>query len=140
MRLFLLAAAFAALACSGDDNGSPTDNNGGPDGDIAVGNNFFDPATFNSTVGTPVVWAWVPGAVVHNVVFDDQAPGSGDKSSGTFVRTFTAAGTYGYHCSIHGAAMSGVVNVAASGQTGGSGGGGGGGGGGGSGGGGGYDY
>jgi len=122
----LLSVVFAAAACG--DDGGPTDNNGNPTGDVAVGNNVFDPATFNATVGEEVVWAWAEGAVTHNVTFDD-GPSSPSQSSGTYTRTFTAAGTYPYHCTIHGTAMSGTVVVtAAGGSTGGTGGGGGGGG------------
>ena len=44
--------------------------------------------------------------------FDDGSNiSSGSQSSGTFSRTFTAAGTYKYHCTIHGSAMSGQVVV-----------------------------
>lgn len=135
MRFLTLiaAAAFGLLGCSGDDGPSGPVN--GSDGDIAIGDNFFNPATFTTTVGTPVVWAWT-GTLAHNVTFVDQAPGSGDRTSGTFSRAFTAAGSYGYFCTIHGAgAMSGTVTVTAA-DIGGGGGGGGGSGGGGSGGGG----
>jgi plastocyanin len=70
-----------------------------------------------------VTWKWDscsdPGAyggystcVSHNVTFDDGSNlSSGSQSSGTYSRTFPAAGTYKYHCSIHGAAMSGQVVV-----------------------------
>jgi plastocyanin len=37
-------------------------------------------------------------------------PNSGDRSSGTFTVTFSTAGTYNFHCSIH-AGMTGVVTV-----------------------------
>ena len=119
MRMsLLLPLLFAAVACSDD---GPSDDDGDPTGDITVGNNFFNPSAFSATVGEAVVWAWADGAVTHNVTFDD-GPESNDQSSGTYSRTFTAAGTYPYHCTIHGAAaMSGTVTVAASG-TGGSGG------------------
>jgi plastocyanin len=126
----LTAAALALLACGGDDNGSNGPNP--PEGDIAVGNNFFNPSTFNATAGQAVTWAWASGSVTHNIVFDDGAPGSGNQSSGTFERTFSTPGEYTYFCSIHGASvMSGVVNVAAggSGDSGGNDGGSGGGGG-----------
>jgi plastocyanin len=113
-----------AVACS-DDEG-PTDNNGNPPptGDVTVANNTFTPATFTATVGETVTWAWAAGAVTHNVTFDD-GESSPNQSSGTYSRTFNAAGTYPYHCTIHAPSMSGVVNVGASGGTGGSGGGGG---------------
>jgi len=119
----LTAAALALLACSGDDSNEP---NPPAAGDISVGNNFFNPQTFAATAGTPVTWTWASGSALHNIVFDDGAPGSGNQSSGTFQRTFAAPGAYGYFCSIHGASvMSGVVNVTAAGGSGGSGGGGG---------------
>jgi plastocyanin len=126
--LTLLAAAMlAVLACSGDDS-SPSQPNPPAAGDITVGNNFFDPATFTATAGETVTWVWAAGSTVHDIVFNDQAPGSGQKSSGTFERTFAAPGQYGYFCSIHGASvMSGVVNVSAPGGSDDGGGGGGGG-------------
>lgn len=39
---------------------------------------------------------------------------SGVFSSGVFVHTFSTAGTYGYHCLVHGSSMSGGVEVGAS--------------------------
>jgi plastocyanin len=130
--LTLLTAATLALLACGDDNGS-NGPNPPAEGDITVGNNFFNPAAFSATAGQTVTWAWASGSVTHNIVFDDGAPGSGNQASGTFERTFSAPGDYTYFCSIHGASvMSGVVNVAAggSGDSGGSTGGGSGGGGG----------
>jgi len=37
---------------------------------------------------------------------------SGVFSSGVFVHTYNTAGTFGYHCTVHGIAMSGSVTVA----------------------------
>ncbi|HUF34522.1 MAG TPA: plastocyanin/azurin family copper-binding protein [Gemmatimonadales bacterium] len=138
--LLVLPLAAAALGCGSD--GGPTGNGNTPEGDILVRNNFFSPANFEATVGEQVVWAWNSGGILHNVTFDDGAPASPDQGSGTFARTFTAAGDYGYHCTIHGATvMNGTVSVGAAGGTGNEGGGGGSDGGtGGGGGGGGYDY
>jgi hypothetical protein len=131
MRFFvLLVGAVGLLGCGGDDGPSGPEN--GPSGGITIGDSFFEPANLTATVGTPVVWTWT-GSLAHDVEFLDQAPGSGPRTSGTFSRTFTAAGNYGYFCSIHGAGvMSGTVTVSAEdiGGGGGSGGGGGGGGGG----------
>ena len=133
MRISMLLAPLLLLAaaCS-DDDGGPTDNNGNPPaGDITVSNNTFTPGTFAATAGETVTWAWAAGAVTHNVTFDD-GEHSPNQSSGTYTRTFPAAGTFPYHCTIHGQSMSGVVNVGAAGGSGGAGSGGGGGGG--------YDY
>jgi plastocyanin len=125
---WLAALALAGLACSSGEDISSMGP--GPTGDVTVGNNVFTPATLNVDVGRTVTWVWSPGGVNHNVTFDDGSPGSATQSSGNFQRTFATAGSFAYHCTIHGAAvMHGVVNV-----------GGGGGGGGGTGGGGGYDY
>ena len=49
--------------------------------------------------------------VSHSVTFDD-AVTSPTQDHGTFSRTFAAAGTYNYHCVVHGAAaMSGSITV-----------------------------
>jgi plastocyanin len=119
-------------ACGGgsDSTTGPMDGQGNT---VTVGNNFFSPAELSVAPGTTVTWSWAAGAVEHNVTFDD-GQHSATQSSGSFPRTFSAAGTYPYHCTIHGAAvMHGTVTVtsgSSSGGTGGSGGGGGGGGGG----------
>lgn len=123
-----LCAASVMLSSGCGDSNSPSNP---PAGDILVKNNFYDPATFQVTTGTKVTWAWESGGVEHTVTFNG-GPDSDRKSSGTFERTFTAAGTYPYHCLVHGLSMSGTVTVTASaGGSGGDGGGGGGGGGGG---------
>jgi plastocyanin len=129
--LMLAAAGVAALACSGDDSPSgPTD--GGGTSTVSVGPNgslTFSPATLTVPVNTTVTWNWNSGGVVHNVTFPDGTT-SGDKSSGTFGRTFGTAGNFTYLCTLH-AGMNGTVSVTSSSGdtgTGGTGGGGGGGG------------
>ena len=122
-----LIAIPVALACGSDGN-APGD--GGTTGDIIVRNNFFDPTPFAATVNQTVVWGWSEGAVEHTVTFDG-GPTSDLQSSGSFERTFTAAGSYPYFCQVHRAlGMLGVVTVTAPAGGGGGGGGGGNGGGG----------
>lgn len=117
--------AVVALGCGGS-SGTPAGPN--PTGDITVGNNFFNPSTFSVAAGTTVTWAWSSSGVQHNVTFDDGGPNSTTQGSGEFQRTFTIAGSYPYHCTIHGAAvMSGTITVTAAGTGTGTGGGGGGG-------------
>ncbi len=86
---------------------------------VSVTNNVFSPASKTVAVGTEVTWAWNSCTgdgyngqmcVSHNVVFDDGAI-SGLMDQGTYSRTFTVAGTYPYHCAVHGAAMSGSITV-----------------------------
>jgi plastocyanin len=118
-------------ACGGGSNSptGPMDTGGNT---VTVGNNFFSPVDLSVAAGTTVTWNWAAGAVEHNVTFDD-GQHSATQSSGSYPRTFSAAGSYPYHCTIHGAAvMHGTVTVAGSGTSGGGGGGGMGGGG--------YDY
>jgi plastocyanin len=126
-RSIMLAALVAVAACS-DDNGDGGSNP--PEGDVIVENNDFDPSSLQVTPGATVVWAWSSGGTAHNVTFDD-GEASGNRSEGTYSRTFATAGTYPYHCTLHGTAtsgMRGVVTVAASGGGGNGGGGNGGGG------------
>lgn len=114
-------AVLLTLGCGGGDSGTPTGPTTGGANTVTVGNNFFSPATITVPVGTAVTWNWAQGDVSHNVTFDD-GQHSETQSSGQFQRTFTAAGTFPYHCTIHGAAvMSGTVTVTSSTSTGGTG-------------------
>jgi plastocyanin len=125
-RHLLAAAGLAILACGGDDGPSaPPDGDGGTT--VTVSNNLFTPSSLTVPVNTTVTWQWNSGGTAHTVTFSDLD--SGSKTEGTFVRTFTAAGPFPYHCTIH-PGMNGSVTVTAS-TTGGTGGGGPGGGGGG---------
>jgi plastocyanin len=78
-----------------------------------VGNNFFSPTPDTVSAGT-VTFTWAAGAITHNVTWDSGPgtlpPNSGDKTSGDHQVT-VQVGTFGYHCTIHGAGMSGVIVV-----------------------------
>lgn len=71
----------------------------------------FQPALVAISVGGSVNFSF--GQLTHNVTFDvSGAPANiGNSSQTTASRTFTTAGDFAYHCSIHGSAMSGVVYV-----------------------------
>jgi plastocyanin len=123
LSLLAVAAALVTLGCSGDDN--PTQPSGGGNPTVEVGTPSgglsFNPTSITVPLNGTVTWNWNSGGVAHNVTFPDGS-NSGNKSSGSFQKTFPAAGTFNYICSIHGAAMSGTVTVgASSGQTGGTG-------------------
>jgi plastocyanin len=86
-----------------------------------VTNDAFSPGTKTVAVGTTVKWAWNTCSsdpyygtgqtcTSHSVTFDDGTT-SPTQDQGTFERTFSAAGTYNYHCVIHGAAMTGTITV-----------------------------
>jgi plastocyanin len=108
------------VACGGSD--SPTGNNGGNNGgnnttcsststDIDVSNNRFQPSCVTVPVGATITWTWSANAGNgHNVTFAT-GPNSATQTSGTFTRTFAAAGNFAYTCTVHGAAMSGSIRV-----------------------------
>lgn len=117
---YLAAVAVALLACSGDDGPSDPGSGDGGNLTVTVSNNSFAPATLSVPLNGTVTWNWASQGVEHNVTFET-GPNSGNLSSGTFARSFTTAGSFPYNCTIHGPAMSGVINVA-SGSSGGGGG------------------
>jgi len=86
---------------------------------VSVTNDQFTAADVTIAVGGTVTWTWSSGGVTHNVTFEDSGTlgsGSGNKSSGTFAKTFNvSAGTYRYECTIHGSGfnvgMVGTVTV-----------------------------
>ena len=95
---------------------------------VSVVDNSFQPQQLTVTVGDTVMWT-DNGNNPHTVTadggaFDSSNGGSGTMANGqTFSHTFTAAGSFPYHCKIHGAAgglgMAGtiVVQAAASSTT-----------------------
>lgn len=127
MRALSLLVLAAAMSCGGTDGTSPvqqTRNTPVTPGTntVSVTNNSFGPASLTIAPGASVTWAWNSCSggdyygnggtcVDHSVVWDDGAASSPLQSTGTYSRTFAAAGTYPYHCAVHGAAMSGTIVV-----------------------------
>jgi plastocyanin len=126
MKSFFVGLALASLVgCGGGGSGATSPNTNQPvnttppaDG-ISVTNDAFTPSTKTITVGGAVQWAWNScggdgyggqTCVSHSVTFDDGS-GSLTQDHGTFSKTFNTAGTYNYHCAIHGAAMTGKITV-----------------------------
>jgi plastocyanin len=115
-------ATLALLGCGSDDPSGPEDPP--DDNTVQVRNNNFSPTPISVAVNETVTFQWNSGGVAHNVTFQD-GPASPSQGSGSFPRTFQAAGSFPYVCTIHAAeGMAGVVNVtAATGGAGGAGGG-----------------
>ena len=68
---------------------------------VTIINYVFTPTTLNITVGTKVTWINTD-AVEHTAtsdlgLFDGDLPANG----GSYSFTFTSAGLYTYHCSLH---------------------------------------
>ncbi|HEY4218317.1 MAG TPA: plastocyanin/azurin family copper-binding protein [Gemmatimonadaceae bacterium] len=129
LTLLSLAAVTATVgACGGSSlygsndgptNPGTTNTTLGPN-DVDIQNTAFSPSTRTVSAGATVTWHWDDCSnsgygstcVTHNVTFDDGSGiASSSQSTGTYSRTFATAGTYKYHCTIHGAAMSGTVVV-----------------------------
>lgn len=102
---------------TGPGNPNPPPPPGTPNS-VVVTNNKFTPTDLTVAVGATVTWTWDSCSggdgygngqtcVSHNVTFDQGSANSATQSGGSFGRTFSAAGTYAYHCTIHGTAMSG---------------------------------
>ena len=111
----LIGASFAA--CSGDDPGTGSGNGTTPPpppptatNAVNVVDNDFNPTSVTVSVGTTVTWTWF-GVNPHTVTFDDGVGNSFQQTGGTHTRQFSAAGTFPYHCTIHGTPMSGTVVV-----------------------------
>ena len=80
---------------------------------VGPGNgNSFAPSTVTIHVGDSVTWNWVTGT--HGVVSDDTPPSfdpSPVQSAGQYTWQFANAGTFAYHCAVHGAMMTGTIVV-----------------------------
>jgi manganese oxidase len=100
------------LSCGGLDEipGPPPPNT------VLVRDNFFDPPVIQVVVGRVVVWRH-SGNNNHTVTSGNPASAgtlfdSGTlQSGGLFTFIFSRPGSYPYFCRIHGASMTGVIQV-----------------------------
>jgi plastocyanin len=113
---------------TGPGNNTPPgggNNNNNPN-TVTLVDSSFTPANITIKAGQTVTWQWTActdttggygygngyACVTHQIMFDD---GSGTVSpkqnQGTFNRTFSATGTFKYHCTVHGSYMSGQIVV-----------------------------
>lgn len=113
----LLFATALGVSCDADDPvAAPPSTLDGSRADlpgrVTVQGVAFHPRTIAVSVGDQVTWTFDDGGLAHTVTADDGSFGSDEQSEGTFVQTFSEAGTFAYHCELH-AAMHGVVTVEA---------------------------
>ncbi|MDE1857977.1 MAG: cupredoxin domain-containing protein [Thaumarchaeota archaeon] len=86
---------------------------------VVIDNFSFAPQDITVVIGVnnTVTWTNAQSGVPHTVTANDGTWGSAQLSTGqTYTHTFTTAGTFGYHCSIH-SYMTGNVIVVGSGAT-----------------------
>jgi plastocyanin len=96
----------------GGYGGGPTTSGAGtPEGGtaVAIDNFAFSPATLKAKVGQQVTWTNKQG-VAHTVTANAGAFNHPMPSGATFSFTFTKAGTFAYHCTIH-PSMRGTIAV-----------------------------
>jgi len=114
----ILLVAVILASCSGGGTsgtttttaGTGTTAGGGTSVQIIMNNRSYDPKTVTIGLGGTVTWV-NQEALRHDVVADNGEFNSGLFGEGeTFSFTFSAAGTYPYHCSIH-PGMTGTVIV-----------------------------
>jgi plastocyanin len=123
-RWLVIAAIVAAAGCGSSSSPNPPPPpgppppppppTGGHSTTITVSNNQFLPRPDTIPAGN-ITFHWSAGAITHNVTWDGgptTPAGSGNRADGDpdFVASLSA-GTYTYHCSIHGASMSGSIVV-----------------------------
>ena len=110
---WIMTVASLSLAGCGSSNslyGGGGGSGGGSSATITVGNDFFSP-TPNTVSAGAVTFSWATPSNGHTLTWDS-GPGTlpantGVISSGTQVVTLQA-GTYQYHCAIHGAPGAGM--------------------------------
>ena len=127
MKAFFVVLAVASLSGCGGSGGGTTappnnqnTNTPPPVGGISVDNNSFSPSAKTVAVGATVQWAWNSctgdpyyggtTCTAHSVTFDD-GTGSATQDHGTFSKVFNTAGTFNYHCAVHGSAMTGSITA-----------------------------
>jgi plastocyanin len=125
VSLILAATLYACGGGSSSSNGvtdpgPPPPPVTGSTTSLSVENNKYVPAQDSVGVGATLTWTWNSctgdgyggnTCTSHSVKFDDGVSSSPIQSSGTFSRTFDTAGTYTYHCAVHGTAMAGTIVV-----------------------------
>lgn len=126
-RMAVGAVAVVALAACSSGGGTPAATTAGGGGGggaapcsvatsagsvtAAIKDFEFDPATVTAKVGDTITWT-NNGPTNHTVTLDDQPScDTGTIAAGaTGSLTFTAAGTYAFHCKIH-SSMKGTITI-----------------------------
>jgi plastocyanin len=99
--VFVTLATLGARASAGEAYGAS----------ITIADNVFSPQIVRVEPGATVEWV-NDGRSLHDVTADDGAFASGDLAPGAeYTHTFDESGVYPYHCSFHGAGMTGTIVV-----------------------------
>ena len=110
MRVVSWTFLFSTVLISCSKSSSSNNPTSPAPGTVSIVNMTFTPASITVTPGTTVTWNNIDD-MTHTVTADDNSFNSGNiGAGGSFVKTFSVAGTFTYHCSIH-PSMTGKVVV-----------------------------
>jgi len=103
-RPALLGLAWWAVACPLPSQAAVAN--------VSIGDFFFNPTSSKINVNDQIRWTWT-GSISHSTTSNSGLWDSGLHGNGfTFSKTFTAAGSFPYHCTLH-ASMTGAITVQA---------------------------
>lgn len=104
----VLLSFVTFLSCSKSSSNNSASNNS--PNTVTMAGMAFSPGTITVPAGTTITWKNTDN-MAHTVTADDNSFDSGNIGAGSsYTRTFSVAGTYNYHCTIH-AGMNGKVVV-----------------------------
>jgi plastocyanin len=110
MRRLTILALLVTFAAACSSSTAPSGGGGGHSATISVANDFFNPTPDTVAAGV-VTFSWASGSNGHTLIWDS-GPGTLPANTGTITSGTRAvtlqAGTYEYHCSIHGGPGSGM--------------------------------
>jgi len=98
-----IAIIAGTAACSDNNSNTPAADVSITSGASSKTTNAFSPNPFTRSLASSGKVTWINNdGTTHDLESDTSLWDSGDMSNGaTFSFTFTAPGTYAYHCSIH---------------------------------------
>lgn len=113
--LVIFVALFSILSSCQEntDLNNPGGNPGGTPGpgtnEVFISGSAFTPSSITVAANTTITWTNKDSAP-HTVTSNSGAFNSGTiNANGTFSHTFTAAGTYPYHCALHASMTASVI-------------------------------
>ena len=116
--IFICVTVIVVLSCSkgGGSYGTPSTPNPTPSGgtghDISIYGMSFSPSTLTVPIGTAVKWT-NNDSYAHTATSNDGTTfDSGNlNGGGSYTYMANTAGTFNYHCTIHGLTMTGTLTV-----------------------------
>jgi len=106
--LFFAGLLFLLIGCTKEKNAGNNNNGPGNLNTISMKNSVFSPANLQVNINATVTWI-NDDNMVHTVTSDNGSFDSGDIApGGRFSYSFSATGTFNYHC-MHHSGMTGTI-------------------------------